>query len=192
MLLAQPPGRSEAGKRIHAAGVAAQARMASGGSIGAAKPPEPSQSLPVPIPAPRSPTVVAAPRVTKKRSRPEPSGRELRLPSGRCRLILEEVAAKYGLAPWVIIGRGRGQSLQPARRETAYRCLAETDLSLVKIALALHHDHTAIGHSAIRHCEETGVPMPRDMNWKKTPRRSTAKRADDAKKAATARWAKAQ
>lgn len=85
---------------------------------------------------------------------------------GKCRTIIEEVAAKYGVAVREILSDRRARVLIPPRHEAMFRCVAETHLSLPAIGRVFNRDHTSIGHAVMRHHINTGEPLPRGMDWK--------------------------
>lgn len=136
-------GTSPAGRRIRAAGLAYQA----------------SHPEVIPNPVALAPTErpVAVALVS-------PLGDRVSLP-GRCREIILEVAAKYGVRPEAIVSPDRRRKFIPARFEAIFRCVAETDFSLGEIGRAFRRDHTTIGASVMRHAKVHGLTPPRGMAW---------------------------
>lgn len=129
--------RSEAARRIEAAGLAFQQ----------------SQRVAEEAPPPPPPRI----RVARKH----------RPPQGQCHQIIEEVAAKHHVRAADILSNSRAHRLIPPRHEAMYRCVAETSLSLPAIARIFHRDHTSIGHGVMRHHLRSGDPLPRGMDWKR-------------------------
>jgi len=89
-----------------------------------------------------------------------------RPPKGQCHRIVDEVAAKYRVRAADILSDSRAHALIPPRHEAMYRCVAETSMSLPAIARIFHRDHTSIGHGVMRHHLRSGDPLPRGMDWK--------------------------
>lgn len=85
---------------------------------------------------------------------------------GRCRTIIDEVAAKYRVPVADILSDRRAHALIPPRHEAMFRCVAETKLSLPAIGRIFGRDHSSIGHAVMRHHLRTGDPLPRGMDWK--------------------------
>ena len=138
----RPTMRSEAARRILAAGLAFQKRME---AI------EPTRSM--------NDRDARAP--DKNQGRSGPATRPL-----NCREIIAEVAAKHSVPVADILSDGKSHAIIPARHEAMYRCVAETELSLPAIGRIFHRDHTSIGNAVMRHHIRTGAPLPRGMDWK--------------------------
>lgn len=136
-------GTSAAGRRILEAGLAYQAAN-----------PEKIRNPVVLKPTERLAAVVLV----------SPLGDRVSLP-GKCREIIEEVAAKYGVRPAAIVSPIRKKKIMPSRFEAIFRCVSETDFSLAEIGRVFHRDHTTIGASVMRHCRTNNVTPPRGMNW---------------------------
>lgn len=138
-------GKSEAGKRIRAAGLAYQAAHAE------------------PIQTPEEAAPLAPPAAVE----PSPPLWLDRPPTtGRCGEIIAETAAKYLLPAAALIGPSRKRKILPARFEAIYRCAAETELTLAAIGRVFHRDHTTIGAAVMGHIRLTGAPLVRGgMNW---------------------------
>ena len=71
--------------------------------------------------------------------------------SSPMQVILEEVAAKHGLAPTAILSVRRQVSLVRARHEAFYRCVYETTNSYPTIGRFFGRDHTTVLYGARRH-----------------------------------------
>lgn len=154
--------RSAAARRIEAAGRAFQDAHGKG---------EPSEKLRVPPKAPAGPdpdSAAALPRLLFRApiEPTKPAAARRDAGKGKCRTIIEEVAAKHGVAVREILSDRRARVLIPPRHEAMYRCVAETHLSLPAIGRIFGRDHTSIGHAVMRHHLTTGDPLPRGMDWK--------------------------
>lgn len=137
----RPTFRSEAARRIEAAGRAFAEREARAKGID-------------PVLAAHPPGQSPRPAVPSKRT------------PGACHRIIEEVAAKHDIPVHDILSDRRARVLIPARHEAIWRCVMETPLSLPAIGRVFHRDHTSIGHAVMRHHLTTGDPLPRGMDWK--------------------------
>jgi hypothetical protein len=78
--------------------------------------------------------------------------------------IIRDTAAKYGVSAADIVGRSRERSvLIPARQEAMYFCAKDTPYGMPEIGKAFNRDHTTVLHGIRKHCERTGIPLPRGM-----------------------------
>lgn len=136
--------RSDAARRIEAAGRAYQERLA-------------RESAPNGGAAPASPAAGS----------PAPSHAAAAKPGspGQCHRIIEEVSRKHDIPVKDILSERRARVLIPARHEAIFRCVAESPLSLPAIGRIFNRDHTSIGHAVMRHHLNTGAPLPRGMDW---------------------------
>lgn len=157
--------RSAAARRIEAAGIAFQQThgRSDQGETQQDLPPRPQigRSASASGKAVSVRTLFKAPIET---SRPAAARRDAG--KGKCRTIIEEVAAKYGVAVKEILSDRRARVLIPPRHEAMFRCVAETHLSLPAIGRVFNRDHTSIGHAVMRHHIATREPLPRGMDWK--------------------------
>ncbi|MCC6736154.1 MAG: hypothetical protein IT534_08490 [Bauldia sp.] len=149
----RPTFRSDAARRIEAAGRAfAEAEARASGAGAAAAPRTAAAHVPAAAgPPPRGP--------------------------GACQRIIAEVAVKHDLPVRDILSDRRARALIPARHEAIWRCVMETPLSLPAIGRVFHRDHTSIGHAVMRHHLTTGAPLPRGMDWKAGRRKRHPPRA---------------
>ena len=138
-------GRSEAGRRITAAGRAFQAA-------------HPEESPKPAVVSPPDPPAAVGPPAPPRRA-------DRTLLPGRCHAIIAEVSATHGVTVEAILSARRSRNILPARFEAIYRCAAETELTLAAIGRIFHRDHTTIGAAVMRHHRLTGAPLPRGMNW---------------------------
>ncbi|MHA1559199.1 MAG: helix-turn-helix domain-containing protein [Alphaproteobacteria bacterium] len=82
---------------------------------------------------------------------------------GPCRRIVLEVAKVRRVAGREIMSRSRLRRISAARTEAIFRCVAETQLSLPAIGRIFNRDHTTIGAAVVRYHHKTGTPLPRGM-----------------------------
>lgn len=78
--------------------------------------------------------------------------------------IIADTAAKHGLTATDLVGRSRAlHTIIPARQEAMYLCAHDTPYGLPEIGKAFKRDHTTVLHGIRKHCERTGIPLPRGM-----------------------------
>lgn len=80
-----------------------------------------------------------------------------------CREIIRAVAKAHRLGADDVLSRSRLRTIGAARTEAMYRCVAETHHSLPAIGRIFGRDHTSVGAAVIRHHLKTGLPLPRGM-----------------------------
>lgn len=67
------------------------------------------------------------------------------------KLVLSQVASKYGIPVSMLVGTCRVRTVMPARHEAAYRMVHELGMSLLATGRRLNRDHTTVLNSIKRH-----------------------------------------
>jgi len=141
-------GQSAAGKRIESAGIAFQAEQARRAQEALRQQPPPltgrTKLFTAPIELESGPLAKLAP--------------------ASCRHIIRQVAAKYRLTVTEILSEARHVEVSRPRQEAMYRCVAETNLSLIRIGKEFGgRDHSTIYYGTLYHCGRNGIKPPRGM-----------------------------
>jgi hypothetical protein len=152
-MIAASIGRSEAGKRIHEAGMAYQRSVRDAEEQERAKR-EFERYLAA---------VFAA---AKAKQEPKPA------PPVTIRSIIAATAERHGLTYNDIRAFSRSVRLVAARFEAMYEAAVQTQHSLVAIGHAFGRDHTTVINAIRRHCERNGLDMPRGLTWRPLPKSS--------------------
>lgn len=84
---------------------------------------------------------------------------------GPCRRIIDAVAAETGVPVAEILSNSRRRDIVLARHDAIWRCLAETQLSLVVVGRIFGRDHTSIGSAIMSRARRTGEAPPRGLDW---------------------------
>jgi predicted transcriptional regulator len=84
-------------------------------------------------------------------------------PVQRLNRLLAEVASENGMTVKDLQCESRQMRLVRARDIFCYRAATETRSSIVRIAAAVHRDHTTAIASIRRHCAVNDLPLPRGM-----------------------------
>lgn len=140
-------GRSEAGRRIHLAGLAFERRQKLAAGFHERE------------------AAVAAALAAPEPEPPMPTREEVWFSPGRSvRNIIADVAFEHGLTVRDILGSGRQRKLVVARHAAMYRAACETLCSLPQLGRFFgDRDHTTVLHGIQAHCRRTGDALPRGM-----------------------------
>lgn len=90
-----------------------------------------------------------------------------RMPMQKCEAIKHRIALKHKITVKELIGREYLQKWGHIRGEAMYEMAVQTSYSYHEIGRFMGgRDHTTVIPAIMKHCERSGLDLPRGANWK--------------------------